>query len=170
MAMKVLVAYGTKYGATAEIAERIGQTMTQAGLEVDVTPAKRAGSPSEYQAVVLGSAVYMGQWRAEVANFLKDNEKLLSEQPVWIFSSGPSGKGDPVELVQGWRFPKGLAPVIERIKPRDISIFHGNYDVKKMNFIQKWMLNKARAPMGDFRDWAAITRWAGGIAAALKKG
>ena len=28
---KILVAYGTKYGATAEIAERIGQVLREAG-------------------------------------------------------------------------------------------------------------------------------------------
>jgi menaquinone-dependent protoporphyrinogen oxidase len=33
---RVLVAYGTRHGATAEIAEAIGKTLRTAGLEVDV--------------------------------------------------------------------------------------------------------------------------------------
>jgi menaquinone-dependent protoporphyrinogen IX oxidase len=40
---KVLVAYARKYGATAEIAEKIGQVLTQAGLEVDMLPVERVG-------------------------------------------------------------------------------------------------------------------------------
>ncbi|HSJ53229.1 MAG TPA: flavodoxin domain-containing protein, partial [Anaerolineae bacterium] len=53
MDSRVLVAYGTKYGATAEIAERIGQVLRQAGLTVDVVAADRAGDVSSYRAVVL---------------------------------------------------------------------------------------------------------------------
>jgi menaquinone-dependent protoporphyrinogen IX oxidase len=36
MNTQVLVAYATKYGATAEIAEKIGQVLRQAGLRTDV--------------------------------------------------------------------------------------------------------------------------------------
>lgn len=33
---RALVAYGTKYGSTAEIAEAIGATLAEAGLAADV--------------------------------------------------------------------------------------------------------------------------------------
>jgi len=165
---RVLVTYATKYGATAEIAERIGQVLRQAGLDVEVLPAERVGNLLAYKAVVLGSAVYIGQWRKQAAAFLKANEKALAERPVWLFSSGPTGTGDPVELTQGWRIPKGLQPVADRIKPRDMAVFHGSANVEKMNFLEKWMLKNVKAPAGDFRDWEAITAWATAIADALK--
>jgi len=165
---RVLVTYATKYGATAEIAERIGQVLRQAGLDVEVLPAERVGNLQAYKAVVLGSAVYIGQWRKQAAAFLKANEKALAERPVWLFSSGPTGTGDPVELTQGWRIPKGLQPVADRIKPRDMAVFHGSANVEKMNFLEKWMLKNVKAPAGDFRDWEAITAWATAIADALK--
>ena len=101
MDVQVLVAYATKYGATAEIAEKIGQALRGAGLSADVLPADRVSDLTPYQAVVLGSAVYIGQWRKEAVKFLKANETVLAEKPVWLFSSGPSGEGDPVELGQG---------------------------------------------------------------------
>ncbi|MCJ7533667.1 MAG: hypothetical protein MUO64_21910, partial [Anaerolineales bacterium] len=41
MDIQVLVAYATKHGATAEIAEKIGQVLRQAGLRPDVLPANR---------------------------------------------------------------------------------------------------------------------------------
>jgi menaquinone-dependent protoporphyrinogen oxidase len=63
---QVLVAYATKYGATAEIAERIGEVLPR-GV-ADVLPADRVGDVSSYRAVVLGSAVY-GQWRKEATKF-----------------------------------------------------------------------------------------------------
>ncbi|NIV37101.1 MAG: flavodoxin, partial [Anaerolineae bacterium] len=112
---KILVAYATKYGATAEIAERIGQVLREAGLEADVQAADRAGDLGQYGAVVLGSAVYIGQWRKEAARFLKENETTLVEKPVWIFSSGPTGEGDVEELMSGWSFPGRLQPIADRI-------------------------------------------------------
>lgn len=170
MEKRVLVAYATKYGATAEIAEKIGQVLCQAGLQADVLPADRVADPNAYSAVVLGSAVYIGQWRKEATRFLKDNEALLATKPVWLFSSGPTGEGDPLELTQGWRFPGKLQPIADRIAPRDIAVFHGASDVDKLNFLEKWMLKNVQAPVGDFRDWEAIIAWAKAMAQELKKG
>jgi menaquinone-dependent protoporphyrinogen oxidase len=164
----VLVAYGTKYGATAEIAEKIGQVLEKSGLQADVLPADQVSDPAAYQAVVLGSAVYIGRWRREVVKFIKTNEGVLMGQAVWLFSSGPTGEGDPVELVQGWRFPGSLQPVVDRIEPRDIAVFHGAVDVSKLSFLEKWMLRNVQSPIGDFRDWEAITSWAEDIAASLQ--
>ena len=169
MDVRVLVAYATKYGATAEIAEKIGQVLREASLRADVLSADRVGDLTSYQAIVLGSAVYIGQWRKEAVKFLKVNETVLAEKPVWLFSSGPTGEGDPVELVQGWRFPGKLQPIADRVQPRDVAVFHGAVDAGKLNFIEKRMLKAVKAPSGDFRDWDAITSWAAAIADALKK-
>lgn len=169
MGKQVLVAYATKYGATAEIAERIGEVLRRLGLPTDVLPADRVGDLGAYQAVVLGSAVYIGQWRKEAAKFLKDNEEMLAGKPVWLFSSGPSGEGDPVELMQGWRFPGKLQPAADRIRPRDVTVFHGAVDVSKLNFLERWMLKNVQSPVGDFRDWEAITAWATAIAKELQE-
>jgi len=164
---KVLVAYATKYGATAEIAEKIGQVLRQAGLQTDVLPADRVVDLTPYKAVVLGSAVYIGQWQKKAATFLQANEKALMERPVWLFSSGPTGEGDPVQLMKGWRFPTALQPIAERIHARDMAIFHGALNPKKMNLIEKWLINNVKAPVGDFRDWDAINAWASAISDAL---
>jgi menaquinone-dependent protoporphyrinogen oxidase len=166
---RVLVVYATKHGATAEIAEKIGQVLRQAGLPADVLPVKRVSDPTPYKAIVLGSAVYIGRWRKEAVKFLQANEKALAERQVWLFSSGPTGEGDPARLTEGWRFPGELQPVADRIRPRDIAVFHGALDVSKLNFIEEWMLKNAKAPLGDFRDWEAITAWATSVADALKE-
>jgi menaquinone-dependent protoporphyrinogen oxidase len=167
MSNKILVAYATKYGATAEIAEKIGQVLRQAGLHTDVLPADRVGDLAPYQAVVLGSAVYAGQWRKEAAKFLEANEEQLVERPVWLFSSGPMGEGDPVQLMNGWRFPEALQPIADRIQPSDMAFFHGVLDTKKLNLAEKLIVKGIKAPVGDFRDWDTITSWAAAIAAAL---
>lgn len=164
METQVLVAYASKYGATKEIAEKIGEALRQAGLRADVLQANLVKDLTPYKGVVLGSAVYIGMWRKEAKAFLKSNEKALTGRPVWLFSSGPMGQGDPLALTQNWRFPKGLQPVADRIHPRDIALFHGAVDPAKLNGIEKWMLKNVKAPSGDFRDWKAIMAWAATIA------
>lgn len=166
---RILIAYASKYGATAEIAEKIGQVLHQAGFEAEVLPAERVNGLGNYRAVVLGSAVYVGQWRKEAVAFLEANEKKLAEMPVWLFSSGPTGGGDPVQLMKGWRFPTAQQPIADRIRPRDIAFFHGVLDMKKLNFGEKIIVKGIKAPIGDFRDWDAIIIWATAIAEALKK-
>jgi menaquinone-dependent protoporphyrinogen oxidase len=168
MGSKVLVVYGSKYGATGEIAGKIGEVLREAGLGVDVSAAERIRDVTPYSAVVLGSAVYIGSWRKDAETFLKVHEQELAGLPVWLFSSGPTGEGDPVALTNGWRFPGKLLPVAERIKPRDIALFGGMADEAKLNFIEKFMLKNVKAPAGDFRSWGAITAWAKGIAEALQ--
>jgi menaquinone-dependent protoporphyrinogen oxidase len=165
---RVLVAYATKYGATAEIAERIGQTLREAGLDATVRPADQVEDPTQYGAVVLGSAVYAGQWRKEAANFLQENEQALAARPVWLFSSGPTGEGDPVELMKGWRFPEGLQPTADRIAPRDIALFHGEIDMSELNLPEKLIVRALKAPAEDSRDWDEIAAWAQSIADTLQ--
>jgi len=169
MDVQVLVAYATKYGATAEIAERIGQVLREAGLRADVLSADRVSDLTPYQAVVLGSAVYAGRWRKEAAAFLAANENRLAERPVWLFSSGPTGEGDALQLLKGWRLPEAQQAIADRIQPRDIAVFHGLMDMKKLNLAEKLILKAIKAPVGDFRDWDAITSWTAAIADALKK-
>ncbi|MDZ7333486.1 MAG: flavodoxin domain-containing protein [candidate division KSB1 bacterium] len=165
---KVLVAYATKYGATAGIAEKIGQVLGRAGFATDVLPADRVKNLDAYRAVILGSAVYIGRWRKAAAKFLKSNEKVLANKLVWLFSSGPTDKGNIEELMKGWRFPTSLQPIADRIHPKDIAIFHGATDIDKLSWLDKWMIKKVKAPIGDFRDWEAISNWAAAIAEELK--
>jgi menaquinone-dependent protoporphyrinogen oxidase len=153
MYIKTLVAYATKYSATAEIAEKIGQVLRQAGLRTNVLPVDRVSDLTPYKAVVLGSTVYIGKWRKEAVKFLQANEKMLAERQVWLFSSGPTGEGNVVELGKGWRFPKAQQPIVDRIQPRDIAIFHDDVNMKKLNFIDKWIAKNVEVPLGDFRVW-----------------
>ena len=164
MENKVLVAYASKYGSTAEIAEKVGEVLRQKGLEADVVAANKVKNVGEYKAVVLGSAAYIGSWRKEAVSFVKKYENTLAQKPVWIFSSGPTDEGDPLELVNGWMYPKKIQENIARIKPRETKVLHGKLDENKISGLQKWMLSNAKVPFGDFRDWESITAWAEKIA------
>jgi len=170
MEKNVVVIYASKYGATAEIAKKIGEVLCQAGLQADVVSADQVRNVSEYRAVVLGSALYVGKWQKGAETFLRANEKSLADRPVWLFSSGPTGEGYPVQLVEGQRLPAALQPVVDRIRPRDIAVFHGNINPDKLSFIEKFAIKSiVKKPFGDFRDWEMIVTWANQIAHNLKE-
>ncbi len=169
MDKNILVAYASKYGATREIAEKIGEVLQEAGLQADISPVNGIRELNAYKAVILGSAIYVGKWQKEAAEFLRDNEKSLAKQAVWLFSSGPTGEGDPLELIDGKRMPAELQPVAERIHPRDIAVFGGYINPDKVNFIEKMAVkNLVKKPFGDFRDWHNIVTWSTKIAEVLK--
>ena len=168
MENKVLVTYASKYGATAGIAEKMGEVLNQEGVPADVIPVDEKPDATAYKAVILGSAVYIGAWRKGAARYLQANEKALAGRPVWLFSSGPTEEGDVDELLKGWQFPKKLQPVADRIKPRQIVNFHGSLNREKLNALEKWMIEKVGAEFGDFRDWEAITTWTKAVAKEIK--
>lgn len=160
MSEKVLVGYATKYGATAEIAEKIAGVLKETGATVDMKDVRNLDNLSEYETVVLGSALYMGFWRKEMARFVKKQAAALAQKKVWIFVSGTTNEGDPVKDLEGRIYPPNLQPAMDIIKPVDVTAFHGAIDMAKLSGFEKWIIKKVNAPIGDFRDWDMITAWA----------
>jgi menaquinone-dependent protoporphyrinogen oxidase len=171
MKNRVLVTYTSRHGGTAEIAEKVAGKIAEIihpyGLYADVLPVDRVHSLDAYQAVVLGNAVYAGQWPKEAVTFLETYQSVLNTLPFWIFSSGPTGEGNPVDLIQGWRYPTAQHSLIDQIGPRDLAVFHGDLSIDKLNIGERLIIKVVKAPTGDFRDWDAITRWAATIAETL---
>lgn len=165
---KVLIAYASKYGATAEIAAAVGGVLEEEGLSVTVAQAGTVNDIRPYEAVVLGSAVYVGNWMAEAVTFLEKYEPELKQRPLWLFSSGPTGSGDAREIVNGWLFPESIQPVADRLGPREIVLFHGSIDLARLNFGERLLVKAMNGSTGDYRDWVAIRAWGKRIAAALK--
>ena len=164
---RVLVAYASKYGSTQDIAEAIGRSLREEGLAVDVARCKDVRDLAPYTAVVVGSAVYVGRWRREAADFLRQAEPQLAKVPVWLFSSGPTGEGEAEELMHGWHFPSALQSVADRIGPRDIAVFHGKLDRSRLKAFDAFIVRNVKAPLGDFRDLDVVATWARSIASEL---
>jgi menaquinone-dependent protoporphyrinogen oxidase len=165
MSAPVLVAYGSKHGATAEIAERIAGVLRARGVAVDLRPARAVGSVDGYRAIVLGSAVYMRRWRRDPAQLLRRIRRAAGTGPVWLFSSGPFGEmpEDPGKLIpRRVRESAGRAPVREHV------LFGGRVPPDAANIIERAMLKNTPVGRRDLRDWDAIAAWAGAIAAALQ--
>jgi len=60
--MTVLVAYASKHGSTQGIAERIAEKLRQLGIQAEARPLDEVSDPGNYEAFVIGSAIYYGSW------------------------------------------------------------------------------------------------------------
>lgn len=160
--MKVVVVYVSRHGATAGIANVIGEVLNQRGLVAIVRPASEVEALADFDAAVLGSALYMGQWLKVARIFAKQHEQELSTMPLWLYSSGPIG--DPPFPREG---SPAVASLASQLGARGHQTFAGKLDRAQLSLVEELMTTALRAPEGDFRDWQAIREWAGSIAEEL---
>ena len=161
--MKVLVSAASRHGATADIARTIGETLTEEGLEAVVLPPDAVTTLDGYDAVVLGSGVYVGHWMDAAKNLVDRHSAALASLPVWLFSSGPIGEPPKPD-----EDPADIAEIIEATHAREHRVFAGRVDRAVLGLGEKVLLKAVRAPEGDFRPWADVREWTRGIAAALR--
>jgi menaquinone-dependent protoporphyrinogen oxidase len=161
--MTILVTAATKHGATAEIAEAIGRALETAGHVVTVEAVDCVTSVEPYEAVILGSGVYIGHWLAPARAFAHAHGEDLRARPTWLFSSGPIG-APPLPKAED---AVDVDDLMQETGARDHRLFGGRVDRHRLGFAERAVLLAVRAQDGDYRDWEEISAWAGGIAAEL---
>lgn len=164
--MKILVAYASKRGSTAEIAEAVAEAIARTGHDVDCRPAAEVRALGRYDAVILGSAVYMKRWRPEARRFLRHHATELAARPFWIFSSGPVG--DPIQTAEpAWLEPAKVVAQAARLGARGHVVFGGRLPAEPHTFVERAMVRNTPPQYRDRRDWDEIRDWAEGVAAQL---
>lgn len=165
---RVLVVVASKHGATSEIAAALARTLADsevgraAGLTAVSLPAEQQPDPTAYDAVVLGSAVYVGRWLAPARQYAARHAGELRSRPVWLFSSGPIGEPPfPPED------PHDAGPLTRLTGAHSHRVFPGRLEKSRLSFGERAMVTAMRAPVGDFRDWAAVRVWGDEIAAEV---
>jgi menaquinone-dependent protoporphyrinogen oxidase len=159
---RVLVAYGTKNGSTAEIAEWIADELRGQLIEADVLPAADIHDIGPYDAVVLGAGLYVGRWQRDAVRFARRHRKALTRRPVWLFSSGPL---DPSATERDLPAAPAVARIATRLGPRGHATFGGRLAEGAQGLIARQILKQGEG--GDFRDREQIRTWAHGVAAGL---
>jgi menaquinone-dependent protoporphyrinogen oxidase len=163
MSKKVLVAYATKMGSTASIAAVIGSELRAAGHQVEVHEIGAVLAVSEYDAVIVGSAIYQGRWRPEAVRFLRDHERQLRNRRVWLFHSGPIGRSKN----QDQTTPPDVARLARLIEAAPVRTFAGELQADAITTRESRRTGLDHL-IGDSRDWPKIRAWARGIATALQ--
>jgi menaquinone-dependent protoporphyrinogen oxidase len=158
MTSKTLIAYATRSGSTAEVAQAIAQALSAQGATVDVLPVKQVADLTGYRAVVVGSAVRIGQWLPEAARFVEQNRERLRHLPTGFFAVHLMNLGSD-EASRQARLAY-LEPIRKLVAPQKEAFFAGIGDWKRVSFLDGLIGKAVKAPEGDFRDWAAIQAWA----------
>jgi menaquinone-dependent protoporphyrinogen oxidase len=163
-----LIVVASKHGATAEIGTALARALADsdvgraAGLEAVSLPVEQRPDPVPYDAVVLGSAVYVGRWLEPARQYAAAHVANLRDRPVWLFSSGPIGE-PPFPTDE----PHDVGALIALTGARGHRVFPGRLEKNRLSFGERAMVTAMRAPVGDFRDWDAVRAWAEEIAVEL---
>jgi menaquinone-dependent protoporphyrinogen oxidase len=164
--MRILVSTASRHGSTTEVATRIARTL-RAGLPadtvVDELAAAEVGDPASYDAVVLGSAVYLGRWLDD-ARKLTERIAAQAPRPVWLFSVGPIG--DPPKPAEE---PAAIGDLVRVTQARGHRLFAGRLDRYQLGLGEKAVVMALRVADGDFRDFDAIDAWGTQIATDLSR-
>jgi len=161
---KILVAYASRLGATAGVAEAIGKTIAESGAPVDVLPMQDVKDLPPYHAVVAGSAIRASKWLPEAMQFMQTHQAALVQKPFAAFlvcmTLAMPGADKYREHVATW-----LEPVRSLVRPVSEGLFAGVLDIDRVESFGdrlKFRLSVAFGVWseGDHRDWNAIRAWA----------
>lgn len=168
--MRILVAYATCHGSTAEIARRIASRLESPADAVDCRAMSDVSDLDGYEAVVAGSPIHDQDWLAEATGFVSRFASALEMLPVWLFSVGM-----PAALprrLQGWAMQEQdqmAAKLSPFVHPRGHHLFSGV--VRKDHLTPrgraKFRLTGGR--YGDLRNWEEIDSWASAVAEDLRR-
>ena len=164
---RVLVAYATKSGSAQGVAERIGETLTEQGAEVEVRSVKERLDVTSYDAVVLGSAIRMGKWLKGATSFAEKNREALSKIPTAYFLVCLTLAKEPEKLDEVAAYLDPVRESIPEIKPVGVGLFAGGFYPNKLSLLPRTILSKMGSVEGDHSDPEAIKAWAEEIAPKL---
>ena len=168
----VLIAFGTSYGHTAKIADRIAEQLSRRGARVTVARVDRLAreqSPESFDAVILGASLIVGGYQRYVRRFAKKHAETLNRLPSGFFAvSGSAGSADPdiraeaVRIMETFLERTGWTPAVR------LSVA-GAIPFTKYNPLVRWVMKRISAKSGgstdtsrdhEYTDWAEVDRFA----------
>ncbi|MFD7708315.1 flavodoxin domain-containing protein [Streptomyces sp. NPDC059786] len=165
MPSNVLIAYGTKNGSTARIAETVAEVLRREGCVAEALPARSAAArPASYDAVIVGGGLYAGRWHKDARRFVRRNRRELADLPLWFFSSGPLDASASERKISPVR---GVRRAMMRLDTREHVTFGGCLEEGAKGYVARMILRSGKG--GDFRDFAVIETWAAHVAAELAR-
>ena len=153
MSERVLIAYGSKHGSTAETSDAIAGMLRESGLEADISEAARVTTLEDYDAVIVAGSLYMGHWHPDSREFIKRFAAELGEMPVAIFAMGPK-TSEPDDIASAREQLDLALNRLPYVGADPIAVFGGVISPEKLHF------PFSRLPASDARDWDVIHAFA----------
>ena len=161
---RVLVAYDSRLGSTAEVADCIGGVLAEQGAAVDVLAIDRVGDVGRYDSVVVGSAIRYDRWLRGATRFVEANRQELSRVPVAMFFTCLALANGSA---RGQHKADGYAEQLRQLLPEapgvQVGGFAGVLDLSRgpmwVRVVLRAIAAVTRVSPGDYRDWDAIRAW-----------
>jgi menaquinone-dependent protoporphyrinogen oxidase len=173
---RVLIAYGSRYGSTSEVALELAKVLREGGMNpqmLDLVQTKPKDWPPlvDFDGVLIGTSIKIGKWTKEAQRFLgaSKDDILLGGIRLGTFVCCIDVLKDPEGAER-----KYCTAVIEKagMKADACGVFAGVIDLSdssKLGFVEKKMAKVAGPEMvkgtghelkvderNDYRDWDAI--------------
>ena len=161
--LRIVIVIASKHGSTIAIAGAIAQAMSSQGATVVVCQPDDDVDLDDVDAVVIGSAVYLGRWMHSARRFIKRRAPELHTKKVWLFSSGPVAEEPERGLENG-----ELDRLLAQSGATGHREFGGRLDMATLGPIETLIATGVGVTDGDHRDWSEIRVWAESILSALR--
>lgn len=193
---RILVAYATMAGSTAEVAKAVADEIAKSNLQVDMLPISEVKSLEGYDGVVVGGPMIMG-WHRAALGFLKRHRAALQHIPFAVFvlamsltkTGETSVDGLPIDVDENLPKPPQtdgrlsfreryaqlsnyIRPIIgatRPARPASVGVFGGRLEYGRLKvWAVLFVMFIIQASAGDRRNWAAIRSWAAGLPASFQ--
>ncbi len=161
---RILIAYATETGSTAEVAKSVAETLSSKGFGVDVKHVGEVDRLDGYDGVVVGSPIQGMRWRPDAVAFVERHRAELKKTPTALFLLS-------VALSGGSEFWKGkVRQSLDGISA-GLNIVSRGFFAGKIRqdppFILRLVFSLKKGMDKDARDWGAIKAWAEDLATKL---
>ncbi|MHA2002949.1 MAG: flavodoxin domain-containing protein [Candidatus Thorarchaeota archaeon] len=143
---KILVAYDSEAGSTGEIADFIGNVLSENGYTVEIIHVRETVDLTSFDGAIIGSPIRYDKWMPNASKFVKNNQEILSEIPVAFFYTC---------LV----LAKTNEKTARQAKVYSDKIYGVAPQVKPVIILRLRDKDKSVGKEGDYRDWDAIRSW-----------
>lgn len=164
MKAAILIIYATRTESTKEIAEFIGETLTNLGEKVEIKSIQSAIEFDRYKAIVLGSAIQSGKLLPETTEFVEKNKTEILQKPFALFlvcmTLAMKNSRKYHSFVSGW-----LEPIRLIVNPVSEGLFSGVLNISKIPKFSDRLKFRLSVLFGvwkegDHRNWDEIQLWA----------
>ena len=152
--MKIIILYTSKYGTTEAVAVSIAEKLKETkDVELFSLNKNIPLNINEFEMVILGSSVYMGQVSKKMKVFCKEHESVLLQKKIALFVCGM----DPDKEIQKKEL-KDAYPELLQQNAIAAEFLGGAFLFEKMNFFERAIIKKIAKTTTSIQqiDWEAV--------------
>ncbi len=165
---RILIVYGSNYGQTARIANRMHRLLLERGFTVTM----RKGStlppefcPVDFDGVLIGASMIVGGYQKYIRTFVRRHAGVLNAVPSAFFAvSGSAGSTNPLERAEAQRRMEGFCRECDWHPTLTASIA-GAIAYTKYNVLLRWVMKRISRKEGgstdtsrdhEYTDWTQV--------------